>query len=304
MAIRSDSTVAIACDSAMLTRGPTERSMKIEDYALIGDTQTAALVGQTARSTGCACRASIRGACFAALLGDAAHGRWQIAPAGRRPRPSRRRYRDGTLVLETEFETDDGHRATDRLHAAAQRDARCGAHRRGRARARSPMRMELVDPLRLRLDRARGCGAIDGVLARDRRARRAVAAGRRSPTHGEDLTTRAPSSRSGGRARAVRAGLAPVARARAEAASMPSRRWSTTRARGGASGREQCTLRRRVARRRAALADHAEGADLRADRRHRRGADDVAARADRRRAQLGLSLLLAARRDVHAVRAA
>ena len=55
---------------------------------------------------------------------------------------------------------------------------------------------------------------------------------------------------------------------------------------------------------RAALADHAQGADLRADRRHRRRADDVAARAARRRAQLGLPLLLAARRHVHALRAA
>ena len=51
------------------------------------------------------------------------------------------------------------------------------------------------------------------------------------------------------------------------------------------------------------LADHAEGADLRAHRRHRRRADHLAARAARRRAQLGLPLLLAARRDVHALRA-
>ena len=59
-----------------------------------------------------------------------------------------------------------------------------------------------------------------------------------------------------------------------------------------------------VARDRRALADRAEGAHLRADRRHRRRADDVAAGMDRQRPQLGLPLLLAARRDAHAARAA
>ena len=60
-------------------------------------------------------------------------------------------------------------------------------------------------------------------------------------------------------------------------------------------------LRGRVARRGPHFADGPQGTDLRADRRHRRGADDVAARAHRRRAQLGLPLLLAARRGVHPV---
>ena len=61
--------------------------------------------------------------------------------------------------------------------------------------------------------------------------------------------------------------------------------------------------RRRVARRRASIADGAQGPHLRADRRHRRGGDDVAAGTDRRAAQLGLPLLLAARRDADAARA-
>src|SRR5258708_20987884 len=52
-----------------------------------------------------------------------------------------------------------------------------------------------------------------------------------------------------------------------------------------------------------AFADHAEGADLRADRRHRRRADDVAAGKARWQQELGLSLLLAARRHLHAARA-
>ena len=46
-------------------------------------------------------------ACFAALLGYAGHGRWKIAPVGE-VQAVRRRYRSGTLVLETDFETSDG----------------------------------------------------------------------------------------------------------------------------------------------------------------------------------------------------
>src|SRR5204863_4014871 len=47
------------------------------------------------------------GACFAALLGEEHHGRWLLAPAGEVKQVSRR-YRNGTLVLETEFETESG----------------------------------------------------------------------------------------------------------------------------------------------------------------------------------------------------
>ena len=67
----------------------------------------------------------------------------------------------------------------------------------------------------------------------------------------------------------------------------------------GRTGRDALHLRRPVPRRRRALAAHPQGADLRADRRHRRRGHDLAAGGDRRRAQLGLPLLLAARRDVH-----
>ena len=79
----------------------------IEQYALIGDTQTAGLVGDDG-SIDWLCFPRFDGpACFAALLGDDGHGRWLIAPAADRPRVTRR-YRPGTLILETEFETDDG----------------------------------------------------------------------------------------------------------------------------------------------------------------------------------------------------
>src|SRR4051794_4265791 len=81
--------------------------LKIEDYALIGDTQTAALVGRDG-SIDWLCFPSFDSpACFAALLGDPSHGRWLVAPAGE-VTSSRRRYRGNSLVLETEFETASG----------------------------------------------------------------------------------------------------------------------------------------------------------------------------------------------------
>jgi GH15 family glucan-1,4-alpha-glucosidase len=80
---------------------------RIEQYALIGDTQTAALVGDDGSVDWLCAPRFDSPACFAALLGSPDHGRWLIAPA-RGGSATRRRYRDGTLVLETEFETPDG----------------------------------------------------------------------------------------------------------------------------------------------------------------------------------------------------
>jgi GH15 family glucan-1,4-alpha-glucosidase len=81
---------------------------RIEDYALIGDTQTAALVGRDGSIDWMCVPRFDSGACFAALLGEPSHGRWQIAPHGASAGRTRRRYRPGTLVLETTFETDEG----------------------------------------------------------------------------------------------------------------------------------------------------------------------------------------------------
>src|SRR6185295_10148356 len=80
---------------------------RIEDYALIGDCQTAALVGRDGSIDWMCVPRFDSGACFAALLGTPEHGRWRIAPADD-VRRTRRAYRDGTLVLETEFETATG----------------------------------------------------------------------------------------------------------------------------------------------------------------------------------------------------
>ena len=74
---------------------------------MIGDTETAALVSRAGAIDWLCLPRFDSGACFAALLGDVSHGRWQLGPAGG-ARAVRRRYRPGTLVLETEFECDGG----------------------------------------------------------------------------------------------------------------------------------------------------------------------------------------------------
>ena len=80
---------------------------RIEDYALLSDTQSAALVGNNGSIDWLTFPRFDSAACFAALLGTPEHGHWQIAPAGE-VRSVARRYRPGTLVLETRFTTDDG----------------------------------------------------------------------------------------------------------------------------------------------------------------------------------------------------
>jgi GH15 family glucan-1,4-alpha-glucosidase len=80
---------------------------RIENYAVIGDTQTAALVGRDGSIDWLCFPRFDSGAIFAALLGTEQHGRWLLAPAAG-VRSVRRRYRGDTLVLETEFDTDEG----------------------------------------------------------------------------------------------------------------------------------------------------------------------------------------------------
>ena len=82
-------------------------SPRIEDYALISDCQTAALVSRDCSIDWLCLPRFDSGACFAALLGNPENGRWLIKPADPVKKVSRR-YRDNTLVLETTFETEDG----------------------------------------------------------------------------------------------------------------------------------------------------------------------------------------------------
>jgi GH15 family glucan-1,4-alpha-glucosidase len=82
-------------------------SSRIEDYALIGDCETAALVGRDGSIDWLCWPAFDSDACFAALLGTHKNGRWLIAPAEEITKSSRR-YWDNTLILETRFETASG----------------------------------------------------------------------------------------------------------------------------------------------------------------------------------------------------
>src|SRR5512143_4160532 len=81
-------------------------SVPIEDYAVIGDTRTVALVDRTCSIDWLCLPRFDAGACFASLLGDARNGRWIIAPTSEAR--SLRRYREHTLILETEFRSRDG----------------------------------------------------------------------------------------------------------------------------------------------------------------------------------------------------
>ncbi|MBW3598114.1 MAG: glycoside hydrolase family 15 protein [Planctomycetes bacterium] len=115
---------------------------RIEDYALIGDCQTAGLVAKDGSLDWLCFPRFDSPACFAALLGTPEHGRWRIAPEGEVRRVSRR-YRDGTLILETEFETDDGAVTVIDfmpIRTAAPDVVRIVEGKRGKV----PMRMELV----------------------------------------------------------------------------------------------------------------------------------------------------------------
>jgi GH15 family glucan-1,4-alpha-glucosidase len=85
-------------------------STRIEDYALIGDCKSAALVGRDGSIDWLCMPRFDSGACFAALLGTPENGRWRLAPTAEAV-AVRRNYRGDTLILETEFELADGSRA-------------------------------------------------------------------------------------------------------------------------------------------------------------------------------------------------
>ncbi|HEY4372765.1 MAG TPA: glycoside hydrolase family 15 protein [Burkholderiales bacterium] len=81
--------------------------LRIEDYAMIGDCHSSALVGRDGSIDWLCWPRFDSGACFTAILGTPEHGRWLIAPAGT-IRATHRQYRDDTLILQTIFETDSG----------------------------------------------------------------------------------------------------------------------------------------------------------------------------------------------------
>ncbi len=160
-------------------------ALLIEEYALLGDTQTAALVGRDGSVDWLCLPRFDSGAVFAALLGTEQHGRWSISPAATIS-ATRRRYQGDTLILETEFETVQG---TVRLIDFMPPRGRSPDLIRivEGVSGRVPMRMEM----RLRFD----YGRVLPWVRQDNGALVAVAGPDscwlRTPieTHGEDLMT-------------------------------------------------------------------------------------------------------------------
>jgi GH15 family glucan-1,4-alpha-glucosidase len=160
----------------------------IEDYALIGNNATAALVGRNGSIDWLSFPRFDSAACFAGLLGSHENGHWTIEPKAERP-TIQRRYRPGTLVLETEFSTSEG---TVVLVDCMNRR---GEHQdvlrlvRG-VRGRVQMRMELV----IRFE----YGTVIPWVSRIREGTLSAVAGpdqitfsTPAPLRGEDLKTRA-----------------------------------------------------------------------------------------------------------------
>jgi GH15 family glucan-1,4-alpha-glucosidase len=116
--------------------------VRIEDYGLIGDMEAAALVGCDGAVDWLCLPRFDSPSCFSALLGDERHGRWRLAPAGD-VHGSSRRYRPGTLVLESDFETAEGAvRVIDFMPRRGDGPPRLMRVVEG-LRGRVPMRMEL-----------------------------------------------------------------------------------------------------------------------------------------------------------------
>jgi len=272
-------------------------TVNIEDYGLIGDCETAALVSKDGSIDWLCWPRFDSGACFSALLGDAGNGRWRIAPAGAKPSITRR-YRPNTLILETTFVTIDGEvMVIDFLPLRTQAShlVRLVVGKRGTV----PMSTELI----IRFDygasvpwvRRTNDGDLLAVSGPDMLVLRTPIELRGGGAHdrGRILGLRRRDHSFRSHARAVPSSDSGSGRC--------ARRFAANAGLLGGMG-EHAPEHRPVRGRGLALAHHVEGPDICADRRHRGGADHIAAGADRRNAQLGLPLLLATRRHAHAAR--
>jgi GH15 family glucan-1,4-alpha-glucosidase len=104
-------------------------SSRVEDYGLIGDCETAALVSKGGSIDWLCWPRFDSGACFSALLGDTNHGRWSIAPAAvASDIKVSRRYAHNTLILETEFISADGKNAVVLVDFMPLREGRNSSH--------------------------------------------------------------------------------------------------------------------------------------------------------------------------------
>ncbi|HET8997653.1 MAG TPA: glycoside hydrolase family 15 protein [Acetobacteraceae bacterium] len=178
----------------------SERPPPIEDYALIGDCETAALVSKAGSIDWLCWPRFDDGACFAALLGTPRNGRWQIAPQDA-PGAVHRRYRPGTLILETVFETPHGSVALlDFMVPNAHSVVRILECRSGHVAMAFDLALRFeygsAIPWVTRLPHRNGVRAVAG--------RHQVVVHSDVPLHGEDMTTKARFTvRSGQRVRFV-----------------------------------------------------------------------------------------------------
>ncbi len=218
-------------------RSGAKQALPVEEYALIGDTHTAALVGRNGSIDWLCLPRFDSGACFTALLGDERHGFWRIAPAGDVHRVVRR-YRGETLVLETDFQTSDGViRLVDCMpsrsdHASVVRVVEGVS-------GRVPVRMDLV----IRFDygwivpwMARAGDHLHGIAGPD-----SICLATPAQTRGENFATIAEftvAQASGCRSCCRGARSSP----RATAAATPSRRWPRPRP-GGRNGAGAAAIR-------------------------------------------------------------
>jgi GH15 family glucan-1,4-alpha-glucosidase len=174
--------------------------LRIEDYGVIGDTETAALVGRDGSIDWFCAPRFDSGACFAALLGGPEHGRWSIAPR-EPPVATRRRYVGDTVTLETTFETASG--VVTLVDCMPQRPGHSEIVRLVHGvRGEVPLQLDLV----IRFDYGSivpWVRTIDGVL-RAVGGPDAVAVWSDVPLHGEGLTTKAEFTVPAGATRAFR----------------------------------------------------------------------------------------------------
>ena len=271
-------------------------SQRIEDYALIGDLHTAALVGMDGSVDWLCLPHFDSPSCFSRLLGEDHHGFWRLAPAGGAKDivATRRWYRPDTLVLETEFDTPTGTvRITDCMPV---RDDHPHLVRTIEGVSGSvDMRMDLV----VRFDYGE---VVPWVTTHDGLTRLtagpdSLALWHRVDVVGKDLSSIADFTVTEGQRYPFTLVWYPSHEEPPPpldsyyAVHLTEAYWTEWAA--------LCCYTGAVPRRGGALAHHAQGADLRADRWHRRRTDHVAPRGARRQPQLGLPLLLAARRHAH-----
>ena len=288
-------------------RACSEHFPRIGSYGFISDCETGALLASDGSIEWLCLPRFDSPSIFGALL-DRSAGALRFSPDERVP--VARRYEPGTNVIETTWATETGwlivrdallinaetsHSGRRRLRGAADAGplgALPGGGCRDRARLRHPSR------LRARHHRVGSRPRARGGRRRGRRDPAAAAGG-----HGARAPRRAALGNPPARHRRERVLRADLVRRRQPAGTCRRGRPSDLRDRTGvaALARAGQVPRPSLARRAAALGPDPEGPDVRADRRHGRGADHVAAGDARRRAQLGLPLHLDPRRHLHAL---